>query len=627
MSRSATLNRTPAARLWTLLSGLLLAVVAWPAFALGLGQIEVKSQAGQPLLAEIPIISADPSELEGLQARLASPDTFRRIGLDPPTGLVSGLQFAVALDARGRPVIRITSDAPVQQPLLTFLVEVEWGQGRLVREYSALVDTPQTVAAPAQPPIQAPVAAPSNTIVRTPEAAPAPEAAAPEESVAPEPEAVAAEEAPAPAPAPPIPTPTPAPAPAAPAATAAGEYGPVQAGQTLGTIAAELSAGSGQTLNQIMLALLRANPEAFIGGNLNLIRQGAVLRVPPSGDWSAASVAEANAVVREHVARWREMRRPVPQPAAVAGAPASSAPDTAASATAASPPRVAEARLEIVPPSAGGDANAGTRTGIAAGDEGDMLQQQELIQTRESLAARDAEVQELKARVAELEQLRQQQQQLIQMKDGELAAAQQRLAQSNAQPAPTLAQADAAQPAVADAGTPLWLWLGLALLVAALVAWWLAARRKASATRKPAFPPAAIPAAKAPPDAAGRTAVADGREVREPAAEVAPRSDEAAAEDAGAAVRPIPGSATHWKTTPAAASGAAPTWHAGGGAARAEAVAPLNPAPAGQERIELARAYIDLGDVDTARTLLQEVADAGDAASRGEAARLLRELV
>ena len=60
---------------------------------------------------------------------------------------------------------------------------------------------------------------------------------------------------------------------------------------------------------------------------------------------------------------------------------------------------------------------------------------------------------------------------------------------------------------------------------------------------------------------------------------------------------------------------------------RAEAVAPLNPAPAGQERIELARAYIDLGDVDTARSLLQEVADAGDAAARGEAARLLRELV
>ncbi|MCW5580995.1 MAG: hypothetical protein KIS72_06635, partial [Luteimonas sp.] len=462
---------------WTLVLGLLLSVLAWPAFALGLGQIEVKSQAGQPLLAEIPVISADPSELENLQARLASPDTFRRIGLEPPTGLVSDLQFTVALDGRGRPVIRITSAAPVQQPLLTFLVEVEWGQGRLVREYSALVDTPQTVAAPAQPPIQAPVAAPSNTIVRTPEAALEP-AGEPQEQAGQEPQAVAAEETPA------APTPAPAPvaAPAVAPSSASGEYGPVKAGQTLGAIAAELSAGSGQTLNQMMLALLRANPEAFIGGNLNLIRQGAVLRVPPSEEWSAASVAEANAVVREHVARWREMRRPVPQPAAVAGA--SSGPATVATA-AASAPRMAEARLEIVPPTAGEGANAGTRTGIAAGGEGDMLQQQELIQTRESLAARDAEVQELKARVAELEQLQSQQQQLIQMKDSELAAAQQRLAQSNAQPVPTLAQADGTPPAAADAGTPLWLWLGLGLLVAALVAWWLAARRRTPAARKP----------------------------------------------------------------------------------------------------------------------------------------------
>ena len=87
----ANVNHTSRSRSWAIACGLLLAVLAWPAFALGLGQIEVKSQAGQPLLAEIPVISADPSELEGLQARLASPDTFRRIGLDPPTGLVSDL--------------------------------------------------------------------------------------------------------------------------------------------------------------------------------------------------------------------------------------------------------------------------------------------------------------------------------------------------------------------------------------------------------------------------------------------------------------------------------------------------------------------------------------------------------
>ena len=97
----------------------LLAVAAFAsplsAWALGLGQINVISQRDQPLLAEIPIISNDSTELEALQARLASPETFARIGLSPPQGIVSDLQFSVALDANGRPVIRVTSAAPVQQ--------------------------------------------------------------------------------------------------------------------------------------------------------------------------------------------------------------------------------------------------------------------------------------------------------------------------------------------------------------------------------------------------------------------------------------------------------------------------------------------------------------------------------
>ena len=603
--------KTLACRL-VLLLALLLHVPA--ALALGLGQIEVKSQAGEPLLAEIPIVTADPSELDNLQARLASPETFRRIGLEPPTGLVSGLRFTIALDPRGRPVIRITSDVPVQQPLLTFLIEVDWGQGRLVREYSALVDTPQTVAAPAQPPIQAPDAAPSNVIARTPQAGRDAEDARPDDVPAAEaePEQAVAEES-----APPAPASVP-PASAAPAATAAapGEYGPVQQGQTLGRIAAELSAGSGQSLNQVMLTLLRANPEAFIGGNLNLIRQGAVLRVPPQDDWSQASVAEANALVREHVARWREMRRPVARPEADAGAAQAAAPDAAASPPSAAEPaaRVADARLEIVPAGSGGQEQAGTRTGAAAGGEGDMLQQQDLTQTRETLAARDAEVRELQTRLAELEQLQQQQQQLIQMKDSELAAAQERLAQSNAQASQPQPDAQGA----ATAGLP-WLWIGLGLLVAGLLAWWLRSRRKpVEAARKPAYGFASAPGQRVPGAAVSAPRAPDPEP--QPAAPVA----EVAPSPAPAVETQVPmQAAVSWRAAPAAATGGSPTWHAGSDAAT---VAPLNQAPAGQERIELARAYIDLGDVETARSLLQEVAASGDADARGEAERLLRDL-
>src|SRR6478735_257727 len=125
-SMGVGVNRWPMARSSTLAAAmsLALAFAAGPAAALGLGQIQVKSQPGQPLLAEIPIISSDPAELQGLEVRLAPPETFERVGLQPPTDDVSALHFEPALDARGNPVIRVTSAVPLHQPLLTFLVEV-----------------------------------------------------------------------------------------------------------------------------------------------------------------------------------------------------------------------------------------------------------------------------------------------------------------------------------------------------------------------------------------------------------------------------------------------------------------------------------------------------------------------
>ncbi|WP_223877931.1 FimV/HubP family polar landmark protein [Luteimonas sp. MC1825] len=594
-----TKQRTRGPIAWAAALGLVLALVAGQVLALGLGRIEVKSQRDQPLLAEIQVISSDPAELDRLQARLASPDTFARIGLEPPRGIVSDLQFAVALDARGNPVIRVTSRAPVTESLLTFLVEVDWGQGRLVREYSALVDAPSTVSAPAQPVIQAPRAAPTDAIVRPAEVPVATQEIA-------EPEAIAATPAPAAAPAPVRP---------APAAVEAspGEYGPVKAGDTLGVIAGSL-VGDGVSREQAIVALFRANPAAFIGGNLNLVRQGAVLRMPSRDEVAGQDMAEARAVLREQVAQWRDTRRPTPQPAAAAtdAAPvAAQAPGEGpdASATRAAAAQAPGARLEIVPPSAPGGRQAGVRSGIQAGGEGEMLRQelqQEVLQGREALAARESEVAELKARVADLERLQAQQQQLISLKDSELAAAQDRLAGSNADAGTgTAASAavDGAAPAQPrqDGGMP-WAWIGLGLLAAAVIAWLLARRRPAPAKR-PRFVTAAA------------LAVSD--------------SAEAPAEGAAAPVVPEYGAGRGGEgANEASAPVGAPTWHAGGPALPQHAVdapgaAVAEPAEGGVERLELARAYLDLGDVDTARGLLHEVANGGESAQRAEALRLL----
>lgn len=604
---------------WRFAWTLVLALVASPAFALGLGQIQVRSQYGEPLLAEIPIVSSDPAELRQLQARLASPETFARIGLQPPEGLVRDLQFNVALDASGRPVIRVTSTEPVDQPLLTFLIEADWGQGRLVREYSALLDAPDVIAAPSQPPVQAPVVDQGDRIVRPATATaaapegpepvaqpePAPEVAAapepePELESEPEPEAAAA--------APPAPVPAPAVGPPAPpvrADAAAGRYA-VQAGDTLSEVVQGLPRDPGVSVNQMMLALLRANPEAFIDGNINLLRTGAQLRMPDGDEARQLSAADASAEVRAQVARWREASAPRPQPAgaAVAAGEAAAGDDPPAAAAPGPEPQAATARLEIAPPTASDGQQAGTRSGITAGGEGEMLRQ-ELQETRESLAARDAEVEELKARLAELEQLQVQQQQLITLKDSELAAVQQRLAESNQEQGPTLAdanQAAAGMPGPQDAGGMPWPWigLGLVLLVAAAFAW--------ARTRRPADAAAGPGGRSSPAWHAGGPAAAAPQTGPGPEQEAPPQPTAAAAP-----VQPEP---------PAGEDPVA----AGSTAAAVEGTGLAGELTGAGERLELAKAYVELGDVETARELLQEVVDAGQAPESGEAARLLREL-
>ena len=672
---------------------LVLLLASGAAAALGLGQLEMKSKMGEPFLAEIPIVSSDPAELEQLEARVPSADTFARIGLQGPDEIVSSLRFTSALDGRGRPVIRVTSEQPINEPLLTFLVEVEWGQGRLVREYSALVAAPRAVDAPLQPAIQAPVAAPSNAIVRAPVAppsAPAPAVVAPPQQPAVQPIAPA----PRPASTPVVAVPAPAPASASALPT---EYGPAKSGDSLSEIARDLDLGV--SLEQAMVALLRANPDAFINGDINQLKRGAVLRVPQPAEVSRVDAGEAGELVRNQMQRFQDARRPVvapdppPAPAqAVAARPSTSTPPATAPspARAAASPRARGARLEIVPPGARRARNAGTQSGLAAGGEGTMLRQ-ETDQAREALAARDVELTEMRARVGELEKLQQQQQQLIALKDSQLAAAQQRMAQTQAETAP----------APTATGSNPWPWLlgGVVLLALLTVAAWVARRQaRARQFRAPATGPAARPRSIAdsfgddvlPPrgggaksmagDATPTTGPADPvatgaaglavsqvatsgaaaqrdqrarrsgplrsvemsaplpavavEDMRDP--DVADRVESAQAERLAPVASSAPSTtliATPVRATSDAPSGpVAPTWHA---ATRA-GVAPSTSSPgpdsgardtdSSHERLELARAYLALGDSASARQLLVELVVNGGQASRQQASRLLGEL-
>ena len=124
------------------------ALTATNAVALGLGEIELKSSLNQPLNAEVELLSASDAELDELRVSIGSPEAFANAGIDRPLFLRK-LKFDVMRNAEGNPVVRVTSRDVVREPFLDFLLELSWSKGRLLREYTVLVDPPVTMPAPA----------------------------------------------------------------------------------------------------------------------------------------------------------------------------------------------------------------------------------------------------------------------------------------------------------------------------------------------------------------------------------------------------------------------------------------------------------------------------------------------
>lgn len=416
---------------------LALALGSGQALALGLGAIEVKSGLNEPLVAEIALVSIAPGETEGVKVRLASPEAFARVGVDRPATLAANLEFTVATDERGQPVIRVTTPGKVRDPFLNFLLEVEWKRGRVLREYTVLLDppvlSPMKIAPAATPPSSQPATAPAST----PPASEAPPEMAP---VAP-PASTTPVPTPAPAPTTPMPAPPP-PAPSAPAA-APDRYGPVASGQTLWSVAQAVRRDVGGDTNQLMLGLLRANPQAFIDGNINRLKTGAVLRIPTREEFAALSAAEAAAQVREQNQSWRQ--RATPQPVEAVSPPAASA-TTRPPETATRPSTPSDTRLEVVPPR--GDRPATDAQSGASAAEGRELRA-ELARSREQVSVLEQENRELQSRVSDLEKIDADTRRLIELKDSQLAEAQRRLAELEAARA-----AAAAAPAGTESATP-----------------------------------------------------------------------------------------------------------------------------------------------------------------------------
>ncbi|MEL6216676.1 MAG: peptigoglycan-binding protein LysM, partial [Pseudomonadota bacterium] len=138
--------------LQVLISALLSAPLS--AYALGLGDIALDSSLNEPLRATIVIDSVQPGDLANFRAEIASSETFDRYGLDRPDFL-NKLRFDV-IAVNDRPVLRVRSTIPITEPFVTFLVEANWDSGRLLREYTVLLDPPVFNPEASAPPVRAP---------------------------------------------------------------------------------------------------------------------------------------------------------------------------------------------------------------------------------------------------------------------------------------------------------------------------------------------------------------------------------------------------------------------------------------------------------------------------------------
>ena len=326
--RNTSASKLPARKL---LGAVIAATLFIPTsgFTLGLGEIEVNSALNQKLSADIELLSTTPEDSENIIVRLASRKDFTRAGLDRPYAL-NDLRFKAEI-INGVPHIKVSSGSPIREPFLNFLVEVDWPNGHLLREYTVLLDPPvfmtQMARASVQQQTRSDSRPSSGTIYATPTAATAaPVARAPvvRQQVVRQParavnSQVKQTQVQA---APVIRQPAQRPAVRQPVQQqviqqqveavwnppVANEYR-IKKGDTAWRLAEAMRPDQSVSMEQMMVAMLQHNPESFIDGNINGLRRGYVLRVPDYEQITSVSKDSAKALVRNQAALWRQYQQ------------------------------------------------------------------------------------------------------------------------------------------------------------------------------------------------------------------------------------------------------------------------------------------------------------------------------
>ncbi|KKO61120.1 hypothetical protein VM94_04891 [Janthinobacterium sp. KBS0711] len=374
----------------TLSSAVACAVLLSPAAsAAELGKITVLSAAGQPLRAEVELSAVKPGEATSLLAKLAPPDAYRQANVEFNPAL-NALTFAVE-NRNGKPFIRISSAQPVAEPMVDLLLELSSKSGRQVREYAFVLDTPEArqtrgaqVTAPAEPG-----------------------------------KGKAAAEA----------------APAA-AKKPAGEY-KVRTGDTLSRIASELKP-SGVSLDMMLVALYRANPDAFKGENMNRMQAGRILAVPGADAVRATGAAEAKGIVTAHAIDFEAYRNKL------AGQVSQSKPAKAAEATQSTAGKIGATKVQEKPTAV---SESQDKLKLSKAEPAAKSAGKSAVASEEDKIAKAKQVDEAAARVKELEKNVSDLEKLMAVKSKAMAD---KSAPAPAKPAEAAASALASSPAVAS---------------------------------------------------------------------------------------------------------------------------------------------------------------------------------
>ncbi len=418
---------------------LCMALVPISVFAAGLGKLNVMSGLGEPLKADIELISVTPEELSSITAAIASEEAYATQGIEKPASH-NTIKVDVSKNAAGAPILKLKSAQPISEPFLDMLIQVDWASGRLLREYTVLLDPPgytgeadsnaQTAQAPV---IKAGDGMPSDagSIKSDTTSGEAMVSSAPPVSkkASKRSKAKPVEDV-------------------MPAGDATGQEHLTQSGDTLAKIAREMKP-EGVSLEQMLVGLYQTNPDAFQGGNMNRLKVGQIIRPPSEEALNAITRKEASSEIKVQTADWNAYRNKL------AGMVADAAPsDTEASTQSAGGKIKSAAEDKSIPAATGPKDVVKLSAGDAAAAKADAANvkslQEKISALQEEATAREKSVKEAQDRTASLEKQIADMQKLLALKNGAMSELQKQ-AEMQAAADKTKAEQAAEQAKVAEA--------------------------------------------------------------------------------------------------------------------------------------------------------------------------------